>query len=143
MWPPVMWGKIVPAEKRQSGNPITEMKWEVYPEGIYHLLKKFAAYPQIKRIIVTENGAAYPDQVEAGRVNDAARVEFLENYLAQVLRARRDGVPVEGYFVWTLLDNFEWAEGYHPRFGLVHVDFATLQRTVKDSGWWFSQLLKS
>jgi beta-glucosidase len=141
LWPPVMWGKIVPPAKRESGNPMTEMKWEVYPEGIYHLLKKFAAYPQVKRILVTENGAAFPDKVEDGQVKDTQRVAFLEQYLAQVLRAKQEGVPVEGYFIWTLLDNFEWAEGFFPRFGLVHVDFDTQERIIKDSGWWYKLFL--
>ena len=141
LWPPVMWGKLVPADQRGSGNPTTEMKWEVYPEGIYHLLKKYAAYPNMPRILVTENGAAFHDELSAGKVDDPKRIKFLQDYLAQVLRAKREGVQVDGYFIWTLMDNFEWAEGYHPRFGIVHVDFGTQRRTVKASGEWFAQFL--
>jgi beta-glucosidase len=76
-------------------------------------------------------------------VDDHQRVKFLQNYIAQVLLAKREGVKVNGYFIWTLLDNFEWAEGYYPKFGIVHVDFKTQQRIVKNSGSWYSQFLKN
>ncbi len=121
---------------------ITDMGWEVYPEGIYTLLKRFAAMPMVKKIIVTENGAAFPDQVDGNHVHDPKRIQFLKDYLDQVLKAKNEGVNVAGYFVWSFMDNFEWAEGYFPRFGLVHVDYATQQRRIKDSGLWFSDFLK-
>lgn len=142
LFPPIVWANFIKPEKR--GVPeeaITEMGWEVYPEGIYHLLKKLGAYPQIKKIIVTENGSAFPDTLVDGQVDDRQRLAFLQNYLQQVLRAQREGVNVQGYFAWTFMDNFEWAEGYHPRFGLVHVDFETQQRTVKASGLWLRDFL--
>ncbi len=123
-------------------DDITEMGWEVYPEGIYTLLKRFDAIPQIKKIIVTENGCAFPDKVEGENVHDPKRIQFLKDYLAQVLKAKREGVNVGGYFVWSFMDNFEWAEGYHPRFGLVHVDYETQQRRIKDSGKWYADFLK-
>ena len=126
---------------RKKGLPVTEMGWEVYPEGIYHSLKFFAAYPGVNKLYVTESGVAYPDVVQNGRVHDSNRIAYFRDYLAQTLRAKREGVPVEGYLVWSLLDNFEWVEGYKPRFGLVHVDFHTQERTLKDSGYWFRQLL--
>lgn len=126
----------------KHGNPITEMGWEVYPEGIYHLLKKYASYKNMPQIIVTENGAAFPDTVTDGEVNDTQRLQFIQDYLKQVLRAKNEGVNVGGYFIWSFMDNFEWAEGYHPRFGIVHVDFATQKRTVKASGKWFSSFLQ-
>ena len=133
---------IKPSKRNVPPEAITEMGWEVYPEGIYHLLKKLGAYPQIKKIIVTENGAAFPDTVSGERVQDTQRVRFIENYMGQVLRAKEEGVKVGGYFIWTFLDNFEWAEGYHPRFGLVHVDFPSQKRTIKDSGYWYRDFLK-
>lgn len=133
------WAKETPHAGR--GHELTEMGWEVYPPDIYWLLKKFAGYKGVKRIIITENGAAFPDVVENGRVHDARRQTFIQDYLEQVLRAKREGVPVQGYLVWSLLDNFEWAEGYRPRFGLVHVDYTTQKRTLKDSGRWFQQFL--
>lgn len=143
LWPPVLWGKLVPPAKRGEDVSLTDMNWEVYPEGIYHLLKKFAAYKGVKKILVTENGAAFPDKVENGRVQDEKRIRFLRDYLSQVLRAKQEGVNVGGYFVWTFLDNFEWAEGFFPRFGLVHVDFRSQQRTLKDSAFWYRDFLST
>lgn len=154
---PILKGRKIAPQKRNV--EITEMGWEVYPEGIYKVLKKFAAYPGVKKIYVTENGAAFPDSptptLPAGEgkvlpiekdlrwvVNDEKRVKFFQEYLKQVLRAKNEGINVKGYFVWSLMDNFEWAEGYRTRFGLVHVDFKTPQRIIKDSGWWFAEFLK-
>jgi beta-glucosidase len=94
-------------------------------------------------MLVTENGICVPDGLDFdGRVRDIRRTAYLRDHLAQVHRAIRDGAPVRGYFVWSLLDNFEWALGYSKRFGLVYVDFETQQRTVKDSGRWFAQVVK-
>ncbi|MDB5141299.1 MAG: beta-glucosidase [Mucilaginibacter sp.] len=122
--------------------PTTAMGWEVYPPAIYHILKKFDTYPQIRKILVTENGAAFPDEVIEGKVEDLKRREYLQTHLHQVLKAKQEGCKVDGYFVWTLTDNFEWAEGYHPRFGLVYVDFNTQQRIIKSSGYWYADFLK-
>ncbi|QMW05217.1 GH1 family beta-glucosidase [Spirosoma foliorum] len=137
---PYLWAKDV-TPLRRNVQTITEMGWEVYPESMYRIIKQFGQYEGIKKIYITESGAAFYDQVEKGQVHDKARVEYHQNYLQQVLRAKQEGLPVEGYFAWTFLDNFEWAEGYRPRFGLVYVDFRTQQRIVKASGRWFQQLL--
>lgn len=141
---PGVWATQVPANKRETtGMEITDMNWEVYPEGIYNVLKKFAAYKGVNRILVTENGAAFPDTVVGdNKVNDSKRLDYYQKYLAQVLRAKKDGVNVQGYFCWTLMDNFEWAEGFKPRFGLVYVDFKTQKRIIKDTGFWFQEFLK-
>ncbi|MBK8567116.1 MAG: beta-glucosidase [Saprospiraceae bacterium] len=140
---PVLWANEEPAAKRGiPADQITDMGWEVTPDGIRQILKQFAAYPGIKKIIVTENGAAFPDVVENGAVHDQLRLKYYQDYLGKVLQAKQEGVPVEGYFCWTFLDNFEWAEGFRPRFGLVHVDYDTQVRTVKDSGKWFQGFLK-
>ncbi|GHA78420.1 GH1 family beta-glucosidase [Pontibacter akesuensis] len=139
-WTPFMQANLVSPKKR--GVPYTLMNWEVYPEAIYHMLQQFGKYKGIKKLVVTENGAAFADQFQNGQVHDPERMAFLQRYLAQVLRAKQDGVNVQGYFVWSLVDNFEWAEGYDPRFGLVHVDFATQARTVKSSGYWYRDFLK-
>ncbi len=120
---------------------MTEMGWEVYPEGIYIIITQFAKYP-VKEIIITENGTAFSDDLVDEKVHDQSRISFYKRYLQQVLRAKKDGANIKGYFVWTFIDNFEWAEGFRPRFGIVHNDFKTQERTVKDSGWWYRDFLK-
>ena len=142
-FPPVLWAnQVKPKHLVKSESELTDMGWEVYPEGIYEVIKQLSTYEGVKKIIVTENGAAFQDKIENGEVHDAKRVEFFKKYLEQVLKAKNEGAPVDGYFVWSLLDNFEWAEGFHPRFGLVHVDYETQKRTIKDSGLWFKEFLK-
>jgi beta-glucosidase len=136
---PYVGAALVKAEKRKV--PLTDMKWEVHPPALYHILKKFDAYNGIKNIIITENGAAFPDTVTNGSVNDQLREQYIREHLQEVLRAKQEGINVNGYFVWTLTDNFEWAEGYHTRFGLIHIDFATQQRTIKQSGLWYRDFL--
>lgn len=137
---PFLKAKIVSAQKRKVET--TSMNWEVYPESIYHILKKFSIYQNIPPLMITENGAAFPDEVQNNQVDDPKRLNYLKNNIEQILRAKQEGVNVNGYFVWTFLDNFEWAEGYHPRFGLVHVDFQTQKRIVKSSGHWYADFLK-
>ena len=136
---PFMQAKIVKAKKRQV--PHTLMNWEVYPACIYTALKRLDSYPTINEILVTENGAAFADEMIDNEVHDVERLQYLKDHIAQVLLAKKEGVNVKGYFVWTLMDNFEWAEGFHPRFGLVHVDFASQKRIIKSSGKWYSQFL--
>lgn len=138
---PLLWAKIIKASDR--GVPTTVMNWEIYPTCINKMLHQFNAYQNFKEIIVTENGAAFPDIVTDGKINDENRRNYLEQHIAQVLKARHEGVNVNGYFVWSFTDNFEWAEGYKPRFGLVYVDFSTQKRIVKSSGYWYSQLITS
>lgn len=136
---PYIRASLVPAEKRNV--PITDMDWEIYPYALYKVVKDLHAEYNLPSIIITENGAALPDPVENGKIKDIQRQRFLEQYIDQVARLRKDGLPVNGYFVWTLLDNFEWAEGYKPRFGIVRVDFKTQQRTIKQSGYWYKKWL--
>jgi len=121
--------------------PLTDMRWEVFPPAIYHMIKKFNNYHRVKKIYITENGAAFPDNVIADIVDDPKRIEYLRSNMEQVLRAKNEGCKIGGYFIWTLTDNFEWAEGYHPRFGLVYVDFETQQRIIKSSGYWYGEFL--
>jgi len=116
--------------------PVTAMDWEVQPEGLTRLLRRIhdEYTGSAIKLYVTENGAAYDDVVsEDGTVHDADRSEFLRLHLDAILDAIDDGVPVYGYFYWSLMDNFEWAWGYHKRFGIVHVDYETQVRTPKDS----------
>ncbi len=138
---PFINAKIIKANKRNVER--TLMNWEVYPESIYNILKKYGRYLNMPPIIITENGAAFPDIYVDGEVHDPKRVKYLQDHISQVLRAKREGINVNGYFVWTFLDNFEWAEGYYPRFGLVYVDFETQRRIVKSSGHWYAKFLKS
>lgn len=130
---------LVDAKKRQV--PLTAMGWEVYPPAIYQMIKKFNEYDGIKKIYITENGAAFPDSFIDGKVIDAERTNYIQDHLRQVKKAKDEGLEVSGYFIWTLTDNFEWHEGYRPRFGLIYVDFETQQRTVKASGRWYGKFL--
>ncbi|MFH6994205.1 GH1 family beta-glucosidase [Flavobacterium sp. FlaQc-48] len=136
---PYIGAELISAEKRNVIS--TDMGWEVYPPALYHVLKKFNNYKGIKKIIITENGAAFPDVLTNGKVYDIKRTHYIQDHLEQILKAKKDGFNVEGYFVWSLTDNFEWAEGYNARFGLIHVDFETQQRTIKHSGLWFRDFL--
>ena len=114
--------------------PTTQMGWEIYPQGLENFLTRMARdYVGQTPIYVTENGMANADQVEDGRVTDQIREDYLFAHLAATRRAIDAGANVKGFFYWSLLDNYEWAEGYEKRFGLVHVDFETLQRTPKSS----------
>ncbi len=125
-----------------EGSEYSQM-WEIYPPGIYELLLRVWNDYRPPAIWVTENGVCVPDGVDAdGRVRDARRIAFLRDHLVQVHRALTEGVPVRGYFVWSLLDNFEWTYGYSMRFGLIYVDYDTLARTVKDSGWWYARVIR-
>ena len=137
---PFMQAKIIKANKRNVET--TLMNWEVYPESVYNVLKKYSSYKNMPPLMVTENGAAFTDVLYNGEVHDPKRIKYLKDNISQVLRAKQEGVNVTGYFIWTFLDNFEWAEGYYPRFGLVYVDFATQKRIVKSSGNWYAKFLK-
>ena len=131
----------IPVFGRDHRNyEISATGWEVRPDGLYDVLKRCQDWG-FERIIVTENGTAVPDVVEGDRVHDPRRVEFYRRHLDQVRRAIQDGIPVEGYFCWSLMDNFEWAEGYGPRFGITYVDYESQRRIVKDSGRFFQQFL--
>jgi beta-glucosidase len=120
----------------------TEM-WEIYPEGLYDVLTRVKRDYAPPPIIITENGAAMPDTLEAdGHVHDPRRIAYLREHLIQLQRAITDGVKVEGYCVWSLLDNFEWALGYAKRFGIVYVDFKTQARSPKDSAQWYAEVIQ-
>jgi len=122
--------------------PVTEMGWTIEPQGLTDLLVRFhERYPGID-LMVSENGAAMPDRVDSdGRIHDQDRIDYLQGHLGAVQAARSRGVPVTGYYLWSLMDNFEWAQGYSKRFGLIHVDYATQARSWKDSATWYRQFL--
>jgi beta-glucosidase len=125
-----------------SGAPVTEMGWEIAPDAFRAvMIEAKERYAGDLPIYILENGAAFPDQVEAdGRIRDERRIAYLRAYLGAVQDAIAAGVPVRGYFVWSLLDNFEWTLGYTRRFGLVHVDYETQERRPKDSFSFYAEL---
>jgi beta-glucosidase len=126
-----------------EGVERTQMGWEVYPEGLRHLLVGFKnTYANLPPIYITENGTASDDKVVDGEVNDGRRISFLNRHLAAVDAAVKQGVDVRGYFIWSLMDNFEWAFGYERRFGIIHVDYATQKRTLKRSAQLVARFLK-
>ncbi|QWQ42014.1 beta-glucosidase [Streptomyces sp. YPW6] len=125
-----------------AAGPRTAMDWPVDADGLYDLLTRLRDELPSLPVLVTENGAAYDDYADPeGEVHDPERVAYLDGHLEAVHRAIEDGVDVRGYFLWSLLDNFEWAYGYSKRFGIVHVDFASQRRTVKDSARWYAEVI--
>ncbi len=125
------------------GLPQTDMEWEIEPDGLRRMLTRLADDYECPPVYITENGAAFPDELASGEVADTDRVEFLDGHLSSLLEAVQQGVDVRGYFLWSLLDNFEWAWGTTKRFGLIHVDFATQARTPKASAHWYQSVIKS
>ena len=122
----------------------TDMGWEVYPEGLYDLLERLHVDYAFPAIHITENGAAFPDQVGPdGKVDDPARLGYIRRHLEMVLKSIERGIPVEGYFVWSLFDNFEWAFGYSKRFGIVYVEYQTQKRIPKASAYWYQNVIAS
>jgi beta-glucosidase len=129
---------------RLEGLGRTAMDWEIYPDGLYEILMRVHREYGPVDLYVTESGAAFDDVVSAdGAVHDERRVTYLQAHFAQAARAVASGAPLRGYFVWSLLDNFEWAEGYGKRFGIVYVDFATQERILKDSGRWYADFMRA
>ncbi len=125
------------------GYPVTAFGWPVVPAGLTELLlllreRYGAALPPV---YITENGCSADDQVTAGAVGDEDRISYLDGHVRAVHKAMEAGVDVRGCFVWSLMDNFEWTEGFHQRFGLVHVDFTTQHRTPKASFTWYHDLI--
>ena len=132
-----------PWDLKTSGNEITDMGWEVYPQGLTELLLRLHRDYTLPPIFITENGAAFPDEVINQQVHDSQRQRYIARHIAATLEAMRQGVRVDGYFVWSLLDNFEWSSGYAKRFGIVRVDYDTQARSLKDSALWYRNFLTS
>lgn len=124
-----------------SGLPVTAMNWEIYPKGLSHLLSW--AYNRYNLpIYITENGAAFDDTItDSGEIFDVDRTKYFNEHLLELHKSLESGIPILGYYAWSFLDNFEWEEGYDKRFGIVHIDFKTLKRTVKNSGYFYRDFI--
>ncbi len=130
--------RYVPAETGEC----TAMGWEIYPSGLYEILMRLHREYPVPALFVTENGAAFNDELSPdGQIRDEKRIQYLKAHIQQAHRAIWDGVPLKGYFVWSLLDNFEWAHGYTKRFGIVYVDYKTLRRIPKESAHWYAKVI--
>lgn len=126
----------------QGPNEHTEMGWEVYPEGLYDILLNLYRDYKIP-IYITENGAAYNDVVDDGKVKDEKRIYYLKEHIKRAYLAIKDGVDLRGYFVWSLMDNFEWGHGYSKRFGIIYVDYETQKRILKDSAYFYKKVIEN
>jgi beta-glucosidase len=148
---PAIDGGFMPFPQRVDGSApahlaqdLTAMGWVVTPAGLGELVKRVHRdWPHIPYIVITENGSSYDDVKVDGQVIDTKRTAYLEAHLQSLQKAIADGAPVRGYFAWSLLDNFEWAEGYAKRFGIVHVDYQTLERTPKSSYKKYQQIIQA
>jgi beta-glucosidase len=131
-----------PWDVRANAKRVTDMGWEVFPQGLTELLVRLHQDYAPRALLVTENGSAFVDTVTDGQVHDTERLDYLREHIQACAEAINLGVPLTAYFAWSLLDNFEWASGYGKRFGLVHVNYDTQERIVKDSGRWYANFLQ-
>lgn len=127
--------------KKVPGSEYTEMGWEVAPQAFGRMLLRMNEEYRLPPIYITENGCALDDQVVGEHVHDPRRIKYIHDHLAELRKSMRLGVNIKGYFVWSLLDNFEWAHGYSKRFGLIYVDYPTQKRILKDSAYWYSKVI--
>lgn len=136
------WPGAEDVEFLPPAGPLTDMGWNIDPEGLRDLLLGLHhRYPDLP-LMVTENGAAFPDPVTDGAVRDPMRIDYVHRHLRAVQSAIAGGADVRAYFLWSLMDNFEWSEGYSKRFGIIHIDYNTQRRTLKDSARWYAQVIR-
>lgn len=131
--------------QKNPGAQYTQMDWEVYPEGIREVLLQIQNDYHPPKVYITENGASFHDDLDeaTGRVHDIDRVNYYKGYIAESLKSIEQGVPLQGYFAWSMMDNFEWAFGFSKRFGMIYVDYPTQRRFLKDSGLWYAEAIKN
>ncbi len=141
LFPPILFAKQVPAEKRNVKT--NTMGMEIHHKGLYKILKKFNKYKKIDTIIITEAGVCLHDKLVNNMVHDTKRIKYIKKTLLVVKKAIGKGINIQGVFFWTLVDNFEWAEGVKPRFGLIYNNFLTQERTLKKSAYWLKSFLKN
>jgi beta-glucosidase len=133
---------VTEARRVEKRTPTTATGWEIYPDGLYEVLMRLHKGYGNPTLYVTENGVAFEDNVtKEGSVQDDDRIVFIRDHLISLYRAIKDGATVKGYSVWSFIDNFEWWDGYSPRFGLVHTDYQTQKRTPKKSYYWYKQVI--
>jgi beta-glucosidase len=141
LYPPILYANEIPAEKRQVKT--NNMGMEIYPKGLYKMLKKFSKYEGVKQIYITESGVCFDDELSEGQVIDNERIKYFKKTFKIAAKAIKTGINLKGYFIWTLVDNFEWADGFRPRFGIIYNDFETQIRTIKQSGRWLRDFFGS
>lgn len=139
--PPILFANQIPAEKRNV--KINNMGMEIYPKGMEKMLKRFSSYEKVKHIYISESGVCFDEELEGGKVNDNNRIKYFKKTFKICKRAIKNGINLKGYFIWTLVDNFEWADGYKPRFGIIYNNFETQKRIIKKSGYWIKKFLKN
>ncbi len=130
------------AQVKPKESEYTDMGWEVYPPGLFEIVERVFREYAPRKILITENGIALKDELKEGKIEDRARIRFIEEHLRYLYKAIQKGYPVRGYFVWSLLDNFEWAWGFSKRFGLVFVDYQTRKRIPKESFYFYKRAIK-
>ncbi len=135
--------QFLDAKLMKIGLKETGIGWEIFPRGLYEILNGVQKEYKPKELYVTENGSAFEDKVINDHVHDDERIEFLRDHLIEANNSIKEGVNLKGYFVWSLMDNFEWAYGYSKRFGIIYVDYKTQKRIVKDSGIYYSKIIKN
>lgn len=138
------WVPLIPFKisKPLKDSKVTHMGWEIIPKAFSEVLKWISKEYNNPAIYITENGAAFQDKIEKGTINDNERTQYLKKYIIKLGKSISKGINIKGYFVWSLLDNFEWEQGFTKRFGIVYVDFKNQQRIIKKSGYWYKNLSK-
>lgn len=139
LYPPILFANQIPAEKRNVKT--NNMGMEIYPKGLAKMLKKFSKYENVKQIYITESGVCFDEELINGELKDKNRIQYFKKTFKICLKAIKSGINLKGYFIWTLVDNFEWADGFKPRFGIIHNDIETQKRTIKKSGFWIQSFL--
>jgi beta-glucosidase len=134
----IFWGRLI-----QETENVTDMGWGIHPDSLYKLLTRIKREYTDLPLYITENGAAYPDQLVNGKVEDFGRIKYLHDHFAAAHHFIEEGGNLQGYYVWSLMDNYEWAFGYSKRFGIIYVDFETLERTPKESYKWYQRVIKT
>jgi beta-glucosidase len=137
--PPILFANEIPAIKRNV--KVNNLGMEIYPKGLMKMLTKFSKYENVKHLYVSETGVCFDEMLENGKINDNNRIRYYRKTFKICKKAIKNGLKLKGLFLWTLVDNFEWADGFKPRFGIIFNNFKTQKRTIKKSGYWIKEFL--